>query len=121
MFSSPGGIYPSALTLKLSAPSTNDTIYYTTDGSVPYRLSYIYTNEINIITSKVIRACILKSGMIPGEIITNSYILTGFKNMPVVSVSMNPADLWDYYTGIYVKGPNAQANNPYFGANFWLH
>jgi len=120
VFSSPGGLYPSSLTLKLSAPSTNDTIYYTTDGSVPNRLSYIYTNEINIITSKVIRACILKSGMIPGEIITNSYILTGFKNMPVVSVSMNPADLWDYYTGIYVKGPNAQANNPYFGANFWM-
>lgn len=120
IFSSPGGIYPSAVTLKLSAPSTNDTIYYTTDGSVPDRFSNIYTGEINIIASKVVRACILKSGMLPGETITNSYILTGLKNMPVVSVSMNPADLWDYYTGIYVKGPNAESNNPYFGANFWM-
>jgi hypothetical protein len=120
VFSSPGGIYPSSLTLKLSAPSTNDTIYYTTDGSVPSRFSYIYTSEINIITSKVIRACILKSGMIPGETITNSYILTGLKKIPVVSISMNPTDLWDYYTGIYVKGPNAEANNPYFGSNFWM-
>jgi hypothetical protein len=120
VFSSPGGIYSAALTLKLSAPSTNDTIYYTTDGSVPNRFSNIYTGPVNIITSKVIRACILKSGMLPGETITNSYILSGLKNMPVVSVSMNPTDLWDYYTGIYVKGPNAQADNPYFGANYWM-
>jgi len=120
VFSSPGGIYPAALTLKLTAPSAKDTIYYTLDGSVPNRFSYIYTSEINIIASKVVRACILKSGMLPGETITNSYILTGLKNMPVVSVSMDPDDLWDYNTGIYVKGPNAEAINPYFGSNFWM-
>lgn len=120
VFSSPGGIYPSALSLRLTAPNAKDTIYYTMDGSVPTRTSFIYTSEINIITSKVIRACILKSGMIPGETITNSFILSGAKKIPVVSVSMNPADLWDYYTGIYVKGPNAEANNPYFGSNFWM-
>lgn len=120
LFSFPGGLYPSALSLKLTAPSASDTIYYTTDGSIPNRFSNIYNSEINIISSKVIRACVLKSGFLPGETVTNSYILSGIKKIPVVSVSMNPDDLWDYYNGIYVKGPNAQANNPYFGANFWM-
>jgi hypothetical protein len=120
VFSFPGGLYSSAMTLKLSAPNNKDTIYYTMDGSAPTRFSYIYTSEINIISTKVVRARILKSGMIPGETVTNSYIISGIKRIPVVSVSMDPADLWDYYTGIYVKGPNAAAENPNFGANFWM-
>jgi hypothetical protein len=120
LFSYPGGIYSSGLTLKLTAPSNSDTIYYTLDGSVPTRHSYVYTGEMNIITSKVVRARILKSGMLPGETVTNSYIISGAKRIPVVSVSMDPPDLWDFYTGIYVKGPNAAAENPNFGANFWM-
>jgi len=120
IFSSPGGLYPGALTIKLTSPNVKDTIYYTMDGSVPSRTSNIYTSEINVISSKVIRACILKSGMVAGETCTNSYIITGAKKIPVVSVSMNPDDLWDYYNGIYVKGPNAEANNPFFGSNFWM-
>ncbi|MBA4409628.1 MAG: CotH kinase family protein [Bacteroidota bacterium] len=119
-FSTPGGIYSATLKVKLTAPSTKDTIYYTLDGSVPTRLSYIFSSEININTSKVVRARILKSGMLPGETATNSYILRGINKLPVVSVSMNPADLWDYYKGIYVKGPKAETKTPFFGANFWM-
>ena len=40
--------------------------------------------------------------------------------MPVVSISMNPSDLWDYNTGIYVDGPNAEVADPHFGANYWM-
>jgi hypothetical protein len=119
-FSSPGGIYSITLKVSMTPPTANDTIYYTLDGSVPTRLSYIYSGEININNSKVVRARILKSAMLPGETVTNSYIIYGNKNMPVVSISMNPSDLWDYNTGIYVKGPNAETAPPNFGANFWM-
>lgn len=120
VFSLPGGIYSGNFKVKLVAPEVTDTIYYTFDGSVPTRFSTTYSGEINISASKVIRARILKTGMQPGETVTNSYIMYGNKKLPVVSISMNPTDLWDYNTGIYVKGPNAAADNPYFGANFWM-
>ena len=38
--------------------------------------------------------------------------------LPVFSLTMNPDDLWDYNTGIYVKGENAERNEPFYGANF---
>lgn len=119
-FSLPGGIYKSAIKVSLTAPNKGDTIYYTLDGSVPTKASAMAIREIDIPATKVLRARIYKAGMLPGETVTNSYIVYDNKNMPVVSISMNPADLWDHYSGIYVLGPNAEAANPNFGANFWM-
>ncbi|HEY3371658.1 MAG TPA: CotH kinase family protein [Prolixibacteraceae bacterium] len=119
VFSVPGGIYQVSMSVAITAPNAGDTIYYTTDGSVPMKSSAKVVGEIGITTSKVIKARIIKAGMLPGEIVTNSYIIYGNKKMPVVSISMNPTDLWDYNTGIYVDGPNWTAENPHFGANYW--
>jgi len=120
VFSLPGGIYSTALKVFMTAPSKSDTIFYTLDGSEPTKTSSIAIREIDISKSTVVRARILKSGMLPGETVTNSYIFYGNKKMPVVSIAMKPADLWDYNTGIYVMGPNAETKNPNFGANFWM-
>ena len=120
VFNIPGGVYTASMKVFITAPTKNDTIYYTLDGSIPTRNSSIAISEIDIPISKVVRARILKSGMMPGETVTNSYIIYGNKKMPVVSISMNPGDLWDYNTGIYVKGPNADTITPFFGANFWM-
>ncbi|MBO7433624.1 MAG: CotH kinase family protein [Salinivirgaceae bacterium] len=38
--------------------------------------------------------------------------------LPVVSLTTQPSNLWDYETGIYVFGPNATYEEPYYGANF---
>ncbi|HAH24794.1 MAG TPA: hypothetical protein DCL77_13745 [Prolixibacteraceae bacterium] len=119
VFSYPGGVYPASMKVSISAPIKGDTIYYTTDGSVPTASSLKVVGEINIPTSKVLKARIIKAGMVPGEIVTNSYLIYGNSKMPVVSISMNPNDLWDYNTGIYVDGPNWTADNPHFGANYW--
>lgn len=119
VFSSPGGRYSTSLKISLSAPTPGDSVYYTVDGSEPTRTSTLAKGEINLINSKVVKARILKSGMIPGRVVTNSYILYNSHDLPVVSLSLNPDDLWDYNNGIYVLGPNAETGNPNFGANFW--
>jgi hypothetical protein len=119
VFNLPGGVYAASLKLALTTSVAGDSVYYTLDGSEPGRQSYLYTGEININSSKVVKARILKSGWLPGVTVTNSYIFYENKKLPIVSISMNPSDLWDYYTGIYVKGPNAETKTPFFGANFW--
>lgn len=39
-------------------------------------------------------------------------------DLPVVALTTDPYNLWDYNYGIYVEGPNAQAENPHRGANY---
>lgn len=120
VFSEPGRIISTAVKISLSSPDKNDTIYYTLDGSEPTLKSFIYSGSITIVSSTVVRARIFKAGMLPGQIVTNSYLNYGLGRLPIVSISMNPSDLWDYNTGIYVKGPNAESVSPYKGANFWM-
>ena len=40
-------------------------------------------------------------------------------DLPVVSLTMEPNDLWDYNTGIYVEGPNADLNASPRRANYY--
>ena len=40
-------------------------------------------------------------------------------NLPVFSVITDHNNLWDWNSGIYVSGPNADTSYPYFGSNFW--
>ncbi len=117
-FSHPAGFYQSAFNLALTA-SAGDTIYYTTDGSVPDKGSKRYVNPLHIGQSIVLRARIISNGEI-GDMIANSYILGRDFDMPVLSVSLRDDDLWDYYSGIYVEGPNAQQAMPHYGANYWM-
>ncbi|MCB8998891.1 MAG: CotH kinase family protein [Bacteroidales bacterium] len=37
----------------------------------------------------------------------------------MVCLSTDPLNLWDNDSGIYVMGPNASPDSPFFGANFW--
>ena len=39
-------------------------------------------------------------------------------DFPVISLTTAPDNLWDWETGIYVFGPNATFEEPYYGANF---
>ena len=120
VFSMQGGVYPTSMKITIAPTVKGDTIYYTTDGSIPVKSSFRAVREIDIPVSTVVRARIFKYRMVPGETVTQSYIIYGNNKMPVVSISMNPKDLWDYNTGMYVDGPNWTAENPHFGANYWM-
>jgi len=117
IFSIDGLVYSNVLKVKLTAPNPSDTIYYSLNGNVPTKQSPVYKGEITVKKSTVIKARIIKEGLLPGKTVTNSYILHRTK-LPVVSLSLDSLDLWDFNTGIYVMGPNP-GGYPYFGANFW--
>lgn len=119
VFSKQGGIYTAALKVGLSSPDNGDTIYYTLDGTLPNINSSKIIRDLDITATKVVKARIIRKGLLPGPVVTNSYIIYNNNNLPVVSLSMNPADLWDYYNGIYVDGPGWDAPEPHKGANYW--
>lgn len=118
-FSSPGGKYTGSINLQLSTGNPADSIFYTTDGSEPTIDDLLYTGPIFMNTSRIVRARVVKNGYLPGQVVTNSYLINASHDLPVVFVSTDPYNLWDNDYGIYVMGSNASQDYPHFGANFW--
>jgi len=118
-FSLPAGFYNSSLSLEIKTSNTNDLIRYSTDGSDPTTSSTLYTKAIPINSTTVVRAKAFSTGKISSKILTQTYFINENKELPIVSLATTPSNLFDWNTGIYELGPNAQAENPNWGANFW--
>jgi CotH kinase protein/Lamin Tail Domain/Chitobiase/beta-hexosaminidase C-terminal domain/Secretion system C-terminal sorting domain len=115
----PAGFYPTPIGVTITAGSGNSIIRYTLDGSIPQDTSEIYGGPIILDNTTVLRVRSFEPGLLPGNVITATYFINYSTTLPVMSLSTNPPNFWDWETGIYVMGPNADPNNPYFGANFW--
>lgn len=68
----------------------------------------------------MIRAATFHQGEISGEILTNTYFRNTNHQLPVISISSDPKNFFDYNEGILVEGPNAQQGDPKYGANYWM-
>lgn len=115
------GFYTTAQNVSLKSSGPGNEIRYTIDGSTPTIDDPLYSVPITINSTTVLKArCFGPTGYLPGKVATSTYVIDNLNyKFPMVSISMEPSDLWDYYTGIYVTGPNAQAELPYYGANYW--
>ncbi len=109
----------------VSVEMTGSNVTYTLNGSVPRGGDTAYTGPVELDADEqpvVVRARAFSDGLWPSRITTATYwtdptILEG--GVTVISLTVDPPDLWDEDSGIYVPGPNAEAGYPYFGANFW--
>lgn len=105
--------------LALSGADENGEIRYTLDGSEPTANSNLYQQPITISSNRVVRARIFRDDFLPGKIGTRTYLFENSHDLPVVSVTTDPDNLWDNETGIYVLGSSYENAFPFFGANFW--
>jgi len=118
-FSRQGGRFTDPFELTVTTGDPLDTIYYSTDGSVPGSDTYFYDGPLWISNDTVIRAQVVRSGYLPARPVAQSYFRNAHDGLPVVSLTTDPYNLWDYQSGIYAMGPGAEDNFPHFGANFW--
>lgn len=116
-FEPAGGKFEKVTTVVLASDS-GATIYYTLDGSVPSSGSIRYKDPIVVKTVNVIRAVAYFDGK-KSNTVTQSYFCDRAYSLPIISIATNPSNLWDYSSGIYVKGCCADTIEPYLGANFW--
>lgn len=119
IFSKQSGFYNSSQSLTLTSTIPGSQIRYTTNGNIPKSTDRLYSSPIQLTSTTTIRARVFLSGYLPGPTITNTYLINESTHLPVFSIVTDSLNLWDYNTGIYVKGPNASSTSPYFGANFW--
>jgi hypothetical protein len=141
-FSSAGGFKDQSFNLFITSETENATIYYTTDGSKPDETSNIYNDFIAVnnyllmngtqtqdeygwefsptYNGIIIRALAIAPDHVPSKIITNSYIYDPVNStLPVVSIAIDPDDMFDPISGIHVTGNEFLAWYPYYGSNFW--
>jgi hypothetical protein len=119
VFSLPGGRYNTSQVLTLTNPGTTGKIYCTIDGSEPGLSSPVYAVPIIVSDTRTVKARIIEPGKAYGPTVTNTFFINEHKfTLPVVSVSTNPANLWDPVRGIYVAGTNGVAGFCYDKANW---
>lgn len=120
-FSSEGGFYDEELQVNISPLAPDHLIYFTLDGSIPTTNSTLYETAIAIDSNTVIRAVNYdpSSGYFSLPETHTFFINENFNNAPVISISTDSCNLWSDEKGIYVSGPNAESEPPYYGSNFW--
>lgn len=117
-----GGTFDNPVNLSFVNIPAGATIYYTIDGSEPNPDStdtFEYVSPVSIDTTTVIRARTYQPGYLPSKIVSNTYLISENHTLPVICLTTDPFNLWDYEEGIYVKGPYAGSSFPYLNANFW--
>ena len=114
------GYYNGSVEVDIVNMEPGDTIRYSLDGSWVSDSSDIFSGIILIDSTSIFRARVFKSGFLPGNVSSNSYFINFDTELAVISISLDPHDLWDWEEGIYVMGPNASPSYPYKGANFWM-
>ncbi len=94
-------------------------IHYTLDCSEPTVSSPVFDGSIRLTKTTVVRAICCEPGKMPSRTVDLTYLLNEGHTLPVATLVTTPENLWDYYTGIYVEGPGAEAEFPHVGANYW--
>jgi hypothetical protein len=119
VFSSASGFYNQPVLLNMSTAAENVSVRYTLDGKIPDSSATLYHSAIFIDTTTVVRAAAFLSDGRSSGINTATFIINESFDLPVVSLTTDPKNLWDPDIGIYAKGGNARDDYPYKGANFW--
>ena len=98
------GYYQDAFSLEINQPFNENTIYYTTDGSIPDTSNLVYTTPLLIDSNTVLRYFASQENFIKSDVISQTFIKDKTTDLPSVFIVMNPAHLFSENTGIYTDG-----------------
>ncbi len=124
VISLPSGFYTGTQLTGISAVDPG-VIRWTYDGTDPTSFSPIYSGNITLNNTQSIRARLFPSNaaLLPGPSTAASYFINENVTLPVVSLTTDPANLFDPVYGIYVLGNNVADQTatgiPFYDANFW--
>jgi len=118
-FTNTQAFHQGTASIELICEEPNCSIRYTTDGSPPTLTSTLYTAPILTDTTVTIRASTFSTDLLPSQPATKTYFINTEHELPILSLATDPFLLYDWETGIFVNGPDADSLAPFFGANFW--
>ena len=95
----PDGVYNGVASVNVVL-SGEGQIYYTLDGSEPTMNDKLYKGPVELTQTTVLRARSYADGKLPSKVVTASYIINENHTLPVISIALEPADMYGY-SGIY--------------------
>ena len=113
------GFYDKPISVSLRSTEVGTSYHFTIDGSQPTQKSPTFTEALTISKNTVLRIQGYAEGKIPSPITSASFIFEKPVSLPSIHLYFLHNDFFHYYKGIYMKGPNAESETPYKGANFW--
>jgi hypothetical protein len=106
VFSVAGGYYDQDVLVEINGPPSSSHVIFTVDGSVPTQAnSSVYVQPIRLGAPAVtiVRArAVLPDGSL-GPVVSASYFAGVQATLPLMSLIVDPADLWDTEGGIYAN------------------
>ena len=111
--------YGNSTTIGLSCDDPNCSIRFTRDGTIPDLNSELYTEPISIDTTTCIRAVTFSSDFSPSTPTTRTIFINSEHTLPILSMTSEPHNLFDWEDGIFTLGPTGDSIFPHWGANFW--
>lgn len=120
-FSSPAGFFQNPISLQITAPD-GARIFYTTDGNRPTEKSKrLAAGQFLPIEKTTVVRAVAVLGELRSQIFTQTYFIgEPTTALPIVSVSIAPAILFDPENGVMHTGPDVDPTLPNApGANFW--
>ena len=109
-FAIPGGKYDRPMTVAITVPEGAE-VRYTLDASDPTPYSARYEGPIEIASTTVLRARSFQSGLNPSQIATQTYFISIYPSLPVLSLVTDPDNVWNEATGMLALGPNVDREN----------
>ena len=95
-------------------------IYYTLDGTTPGADALRYTGPIRLTETAVLRVVCRETGKTQSDSLDLTYVINEADTLDVITLVTDPANLFDYETGIYVGGPGGNVGDyPYYEANYF--
>lgn len=105
-FSINGGFYKGSQPVSIFSTDPGIRIYYTLNGEVPDTTDRLYTEPLVMDSTTALRIRAFEKGKLPGNIITRTYFIEEQVNLPFISLTTEPKNLFDDSLGIYVIGTN---------------
>ncbi len=106
LFSKNQGFYDQPVTIHLRTPYDGTQIRFTIDGSQPTSDSRLYQAPLKITQTVALRAAVFQDQKQIGETVTKTFLIDEHTKLPVFSIVIEPDELWNPDTGIYVRGNN---------------
>lgn len=113
------GYYQDSVLISVINTDHSFKIYYTLNGRQPDTYSNLYDSPFYIDSTSLLRMAFFSDSLIQGPVSNYTYFINEESELDVISILMDPYDLWDVNSGIYVMGNHHYYDPPYFGANYW--
>ena len=112
------GFYSEAISLNPPTSPDGASVRCTFDGSLPDKNTPVFSTAKTLDSTTVVRCGAFKDGLLTKKIVTNTYFIKESIAMPIISIAVDPYDMFDSANGYYSQGI-ASCAEPCFDANYW--